>query len=174
MRKIITAAGALLACLGIVLAAPAQAAGPKPAVVPRGVSADALQAAPSVMVAPTTCREGAHYPADGKIKFNICFDHTAALSNGTFVTYASRVWNVPSSAGGATGDLVTNVCKFGGSGFACANAGATDGNTVYLGGPETVPTSSTFWVQIYGKRGTANWCHRVFLNHGGGTSITGC
>ena len=68
MKKIITVVGALLACLGLVLAAPAQAVGPKPAVVPHGVSAGALQASNSMHLAAVGCPTGDGPASWGKAK----------------------------------------------------------------------------------------------------------
>lgn len=139
------------------------------------VLAGIITAAPAHATAPVTCRTGAHYPSDNTIKFMICFDHLEdGDGDGDWSVSRTRVQNAHPTAGGIGGDILTDVCKYN-STTTCAGGDATDGQTLILGVWSSIPNSNTYWVTVKGYRaGHGHWCHRVFLNIGGGTSITTC
>lgn len=124
--------------------------------------------------APVTCRTGAHY-SNGTVKFNICFDHLADDDgDGDWTVSRVRVQNAHPANGGANGDVLTEVCRYN-STTTCGGGSATDGQTLILGVWSSIPNRNTYWVTVKGRSGGGNsWCHKVYLNIGGGTAIINC
>jgi hypothetical protein len=129
----------------------------------------ALGASPAAASGPFNACRNVYY-ADGAIKFAVCNDYYDDSPDSThWKTYQRRVFN-PSLAQGGHSDVIDYYCDFD---QACGDY-ITDSNTEISPEDYVLLQTATSWIEVAGHYGASNWCHRVFFNHGGGTSLTGC
>jgi hypothetical protein len=116
-----------------------------------------------------TCRE-THY-GDGAKQSRVCFTYFLS-SDGTWQMTDLTVWNIPLSQGGHTDSISPYIRFFNGrmddSGQAALDGGSYYNYTTLIG--LITSQTNTMWIDYRVYYGSSEYCKRVFVNKGGGTS----